>query len=189
MLKGCLFENGSGVKLLGELSDLNALHCTVRKITSVMVDYGLTDTAASTLLVDFLEKIETAYSGKGLTEQAVFQHTVFTYYGFSCTWMELLMINSLLRSLADYTATDERDDVNMLLLEYLIRKAVSQLDKEELSGIHHYIGKPFVCLNIRHFIAQFNFNNADFEDSADRDSLNRIQEYLSAYFEGSKQHN
>ena len=189
MLKGCLFENGSGVKLLGELSDLKTLHHTVRKVMGVVVDYELSSTAASALLVDFLEKIEGAYSGRGLKEQAVIQHTDYTYYGFTCSWMELLMINSLLRSLADYAVTDELDDVNMLLLEHLIRKAVVHMDREDVSGIRHYIGKPFVCLDIRHFITNFSFNNADFEGSADRDDLKSIQQYLSTYFEGSKQHN
>lgn len=189
MLKGCLFENGAGLELWGELSDLNTLHYTVRKMMSVVVDYELADTAASALLVGFLEKIEGAYSGRGLKEQTAFQHTGYTCYGFVCSWMELLMVSSLLRSLADYTITNELDDVNMLLLEGMLRKAVSHPDRGDLSAVHHYIGKPFACRNIRHFIRHFNFNNADFEGSTEGDSLKRVEQYLSVCFEGNKQHN
>ncbi|MNL57449.1 hypothetical protein D3C87_1810140 [compost metagenome] len=103
--------------------------------------------------------------------------------------MELLMVNGLLRSLADYVVMDELDDINLLVLEYLIRKAVLETDKEEVSRIQHYIGKRLVCLNIRSFLADLNFNNADFNGTSDRDSLKRIQEYLAPYFESSKQHN
>ena len=189
MLKGYLFENGLGLRLSGDVSDLTALHCTIRKVVSVIVDYELRDTAVSNLLIDFLEKIERAYSGTEFTEQLILQNKECTHYGFGCSWMELLMVNGLLRSLADYVVMDELDDINLLVLEYLIRKAVLETDKQEVSLIQHYIGKRLVCLNIRSFLADLNFNNADFNGTSDRDSLKRIQEYLAPYFESSKQHN
>ncbi|MBB5437502.1 hypothetical protein HDC92_001174 [Pedobacter sp. AK017] len=186
MLKSCLFENGSGIRLSGELSDLIALHGTVRKIISVVVDYELQATDASNLLVDFLEKIEQAYLGEELVEQYVVQRKPCTHYGFGCSWMEMLMINSLMRSLAEYAVLDELDDINIQLLEYLCRKTLSGIDKADVTGIHHYIGKRFVCLNIRHFIANFSYKDSDFKVGADRDSLKKVQQYLSVYFEESR---
>ncbi|WP_316811619.1 DUF6904 family protein [Pedobacter heparinus] len=188
MLKGCLFENGSGVRISAELSDLTALHCTVRKILSVVVDYEMEDTDTSNLLVDFLEKIEQAYLGKELIMKSVVQHKDVVQYGFTCNWIELLMINSLLRSLSEYAVTDELDDINMQLLEYLCRKAISGIDKDNTTGIYQYIGKRFACLNIRYFIAHFSYPDVEFKGASDWDSLRRIRQYLSVYFENTKQH-
>lgn len=186
MLKSCLFENGSGVRLTGELSDLTALHGTVRKIVSVVVDYELQATDASNLLVDFLEKIEQAYLGKELVAQYIVQYKSCTHYGFGCSWMELLMINGLMRSLAEYAVLDELDDINIQLLEYLCRKALSGIEGADVTGIHHYIGRRFVCLNIRHFVANFSYKDSDFNVGADPDSLRKVQQYLSVYFEENR---
>jgi hypothetical protein len=189
MLKGCLFENGLGIRLTGDPLDLTALHTTVRKILTVVVDYELQDTDTSNLLVDFLEKIERAYSGKELREKLFVQRKECTYYGFGCTWIELLMINSLLRSLSDYAVIDDLDEINMQLLEYLCRKALSCIDSKDSIGIHHYIGKRFACLNIKHFIAHFSYNNDYFKAESDLASLKKVQQYLSPYFEDNMQHN
>lgn len=187
MLKGCLFENGLGLKLYGDPSDLISLHATVRKISTVVNDYELQSTDTSALLVHFLEKIEHAYSGKGLTEKLIIQHRQYLYYGFHFTWMESLMINSLLRSLSDYIELDELDEINMQLLEYHCRKALSCVDSKDTLGVHYYIGKKFSCLNIKHFIINFSYSKDYFKAESDLASLKKALQYLSPYFKSSLQ--
>lgn len=131
MLTGCLFENGVKVRIIGDTSDLISLHETVRKITVVTVDYELKDTSVSNLLVDFLEN------------------------GFESSWIELLMISRLLRLLSGYVVTDELDEVNMLLLEHIIRKTISPANEQEYTAFNNYIEQEFLCVNIKQFVKSF----------------------------------
>lgn len=131
MLTGCLFENGVKVRVIGDTSDLISLHETVRKITGVTVDYELKDTSVSNLLVDFLEN------------------------GFESSWIELLMISRLLRLLSGYVVTDELDEVNMLLLEHIIRKTISPANEQEYTALNNYIEQEFLCVNIKQFVKNF----------------------------------
>lgn len=144
MLTGCLFENRVSVRILGDTSDLISLHKTVRRITVVIVDYELNDTSVSNLLVDFLENIEKAIY-KNLTVSE----------GFESSWTELLMISRLLRLLSGYVVTDELDEINMLLLEYIIGKTISPANEQEYIGLNNYIEQEFLCVNIKQFIRSF----------------------------------
>nr|WP_068892586.1 hypothetical protein [Pedobacter panaciterrae] len=155
MLTGCLFENRVGVKLLGDTSDLISLHKTVRKITLVIVDYELEDTDVSNILVDFLENIEKAYTGIAISEEKTIHRNQAIYYGFQSSWTELLMVSSLLRLLSEYVVTDELDDINMRLLEYIIRETTSSINKQEYIAINSYIEKGALRVSIKQFIKGF----------------------------------
>lgn len=144
MLTGCLFENRVGVRILGDTSDLISLHKTVRKITVVIVDYELKDTSVSNLLVDFLENIEKAIHRNQTVSD-----------GFESSWTELLIISRLLRLLSGYVVTDELDEINMLLLEYIIGKTISPANEQEYTGLNNYIEQEFLCVNIKQFIKSF----------------------------------
>lgn len=172
MLTGCLFENGGGVKILGDTSDLISLHKTVRKITMVIVDYELEDTDVSNLLVDFLENIERAYTGAAIAEEKLILKNQTIYYGFESSWIELLITSSLLRSLSDYVVTDELDEINMRLLEYITRRTTSTISKEEHLIINDYLGKSFSCINIKQFIKTFACSLQSFKNATNQTSLN-----------------
>jgi len=171
MLKGCLFENGLGMCFYGDPSDLNSLHVTVRKILTVVVDYDLEDTDVSILLVGFLEKIEQGYSGIGLTGISLSIKGKQMPYCFGCSWIELLTINGLLRTIEDYADTDELDQVNMLLLEYLLAKETSRMEVEDAAIINRCIGRKFSYLSIKQFIADFNYDIDDCGSEMDVSAL------------------
>ncbi|NRF41451.1 DUF6904 family protein [Pedobacter foliorum] len=158
MLTGCLFNNGAGVKILGDTSDLISLHRTVHKVTMLIVDYELEDTEVSTLLVDFLECLEKAYTGVALREEKIIHKNRVVCYGLEISWIELLMVSNLLRYLADYVVTDELDEINMRLLEYITRKTIATVSEEEYQIISNYLGKRFSYVNIKQFIKSFSCN-------------------------------
>lgn len=185
MLKGCVIENGLWFRLSGAPSDLIALHGTVRKIQTLVIEYGSRGSDTSNLLVDFMEKIEHAYLGKTEPVKEFVYGDERTYCGFSCTWIELLIWSNLMRLMSDYTIMDELDDINMQLLEYLTWKAISNIKKKEISGISQYIGKRFVSLDIKRFIADFSCSPAAIKSDDDPDSFREVLQYLSLYFEDS----
>lgn len=183
MLKGCVIENGLWFRLSGDPSDLIALHDTVRKIQALVIEYGFHDSDTSNLLVDFMKKIEHGYSGKTESVKESVYVDERNYSGFSCTWIELLICSNLMRLMSDYTIMDELDDINVQLLEYLTCKAISDIDKKEASGISQYIGKRFVCLDIKRFIAEFSCSPAAIKSDDDPDSFRDVLQYLNLYFE------
>lgn len=174
MLTGCLFNNGVGVKILGDTSDLISLHRTVHKVTILIVDYELEDTEVSNLLVDFLECLEKAYTGAALCEEKLIHKNRAVCYGFEISWIELLMVSNLLRYLSEYLVTDELDEINMRLLEYITRKTISSVSEEEYLIISNYLGKRFSCVNIKQFIKSFNGNIQNLRKGSVYGNLNSL---------------
>jgi len=174
MLTGCLFNNGAEVKILGDTSDLISLHRTVHKVTMLIVDYELEDTEVSNLLVDFLECLEKAYTGAALREEKLIHKNRAVGYGFEISWIELLIVSNLLRYLSEYVVTDELDEINMRLLEYITRKTISTVSEEEYLVITNYLGKRFSCVNIKQFIKSFSCNVQNFRRRSTYDNLNSL---------------
>lgn len=182
MLKGCVFKNGLWFRLTGDPSDLVALYASVRKLLDLVIEYELHGSDISNLLVGFLEKIESANLGKAEIELVEVHGNERAYYGFCCTWMELLMCNNLMRLLSEYTVMDDLDEINMQLLEHLTRKAISQVDREDIGEIYQYIGRSFVCLDIKRFIAGFSCSAEVLKKAYDPVSLREVLQYLNPFF-------
>lgn len=142
MLQGFPTKKGTGISIYGDYGDLANLYETVHKVANRLDDSKASMKGQSQLLMSFAYELRKAYSGQRLIEKLTWSNSdVVSYYGFNYLWTDLLFTISALRANAGYVVTDELDQANLYLLEFVTRKALRQYDSSGAAQIEEYIGK------------------------------------------------
>ena len=118
------------------------LYETVHKLARRLDEHKRATKGQSDILMSFAFELRKAFSGSRLIEKLTWNNgDQPTYYGFRYLWTDLLFTISALRANAGYVATDELDQANLYLLEYIARKALHAYDSLGATQIEQFIGK------------------------------------------------
>jgi|GEM_PF-1242450 len=154
MLTGFLAKDGISLHISGSVSDFQILQETISKIILLTQGDSLQETSVSQLFVDFSEKIKNA----SLRKVALPHQPESGFYTFTSTFMDAIFVLNLLISLSEYILTDELDEVNILLLTYLLKKAANNYEPKDSICIKDVIGEKFMFNNIKTFIMGFQYH-------------------------------
>lgn len=127
MLQGFTTRNGTGIAIYGDYCDLRSLYLTIGKV-SEKVSQNTDDPQYATLM-GFSYEVRKAYSEQRLKEVITFDgNRDIEYLGFYYLWTDLLIFMNIFRHQAAYTVTEDLDQANLYMLEYIAKKALDSYD-------------------------------------------------------------
>ena len=172
------FENKTNIEIMGDALDLAELQKTLYKVSSLVAGYKLEDSDVFLLLTHFSQKTESAWLTGNPRRNAVYGKAEVYYYGFETSSMELLVLSSILRAFSAFLMINELDEVNICLLEYLAKRAISAAGQQETETIKGSIQQGVECSGIKRFIQDFRCYKNDAQAQSEEKSFKTMTGYL-----------
>ncbi|WP_342331466.1 hypothetical protein [Pedobacter sp. FW305-3-2-15-E-R2A2] len=172
------FENKTNMQIMGDALDLAELQKTLYKVTSLVAGYKLEDSDLFLLLTHFSQKTESAWWAGSPGRNSVYGKAEVNYYSFETSPMEVLVLSSVLRELSPFLMINELDEVNIYLLEYLAKRAQSNMDQREVGTIKERIRQSMESSGIKRFIQDFRCYSNHTQEQSEEMSLQTMTGYL-----------
>jgi hypothetical protein len=172
------FENKTTMRIMGDALDLAELQKTLYKVISLVAGYKLEDSDLFLLLSHFSQKTESAWLAGSPGRNSVYGKAEVNYYCFETSPMEVLVLSSVLREFSVFLMINELDEVNIYLLEYLAKRALSNRDQKEVEMIRERIHQSMESSGIKRFIQDFRCYSNHTQEQSEEMSLKTMTEYL-----------
>jgi len=187
MLQGFTTKKGTGISIYGDYNDLKFLHQTLYKSCDTPNDDD--KNPISNIILNFAYEVRKAYSRNRLKEVLTFDGVNdIEYLGFNYLWTDLLVTISALRHQAGYITTDEIDQANIYILEYITKMALEQYDEKGALILKNYIGQRIdIEQPLLEQILQY-INIAYLEEKPTKTRFRNIDNYLHHFASSTHEH-
>lgn len=173
------FENKTNMQIMGDALDLAELQKTLYKVSSLVTGYKLEDSDLFLLLTHFSQKTESAWLAGSPGRNSVYGKVEVNYYSFETSPMEVLILSCVLREFSTFLMINELDEVNIYLLEYLAKRALSNRDQKEVEMmIRERIHQSVESSGIKRFIRDFRCYSNNTQEQSEEMSLKAMTGYL-----------
>lgn len=138
MIRGDSTQNGTGIQIFGDYSDLKQLHQTLLRLCETPNDSD--KNPITNLIFEFAYEVRQAFNGKRLEDNLEFHGgNKNDYLGFQYLWTDMVVTLNAMRFQAGLVTTNEMDQANIYLLEYITKGSLSQYDPQGAEMIKGYL--------------------------------------------------
>lgn len=131
-------KHGTGIKVLGDYGDLDSLHKTFWNLMPESRNISMRERVRLLSIMSYEVRHATQHHRLCETINYDAQNEV-KYYGCQIDWICILFTISCLRYNAGYTSLNQRDQANLMLLEYLTERAMNQYDQQGAANLRFFI--------------------------------------------------